>query len=137
MATLEGKTMKINEIIEERMYHRGINQTMICKECGMVVQNFNAFLKGNRNLTKESLVKVMDFLSLAYNKDGSMLPPNLIEDKVMDCLKACNEKMVTVAKGTNISGSTLSSIISGKRKMSAKVLNALIDYFGFEVRTIK
>lgn len=119
------------------MHYRGVNQTMVCKECGLVVQNFNAFLKGNRNLTTENLVKVMELLHLAWKKDDSAFSPNLIEDKVKTCLKDCEEKMVTIAKTTNVSGSTLSTIVNDKRKMSAKVLYALIDYFGFEVVTIK
>lgn len=119
------------------MHYQGVNQTEVCKECGLVVQNFNAFLKGNRNLTTENLVKVMELLHLAWKKDDSAFSPNLIEDKVKTCLKDCEEKMVTIAKTTNVSGSTLSTIVNDKRKMSAKVLYALIDYFGFEVVTIK
>lgn len=45
--------------------------------------------------------------------------------------------MVTISKTINVSGSTLSTIVNGKRKMSSKVLYALIDYFGIEVVTIK
>lgn len=129
--------MKINEIIEERMHYRGINQTMVCRECGLIIQNFNAFLKGSRGLAMESLIKVMKYLNLAFSKDGSAFSPNFIEDKVKMCLKGSEEKMVTIAKSVNVSGSTLSTIKNGKRKMSAKVLYALIDYFGFEVVTLK
>lgn len=103
----------------------------------MIVQNFNAFLKGNRGLARGSLVKVMELLNLAFSKDGSAFSPNLIEEKIKKCLKECEEKMVTVASTTKVSGSTLSTIVNEKRKMSAKVLYALIDYFGFEVVTIK
>lgn len=119
------------------MHYRGINQTMICKECGLVVQNFNAFLKGNRTLAKESLARVMEYLNLAYSKDGSAFSPNLIEEKVLTYLKSGEEKMVTIAKAVNVSGSTLSTIINGKRKMSTKVLNVLIEHFGIEVITLK
>lgn len=129
--------MNINEIINERMRYRGVNQTRICKECGLIVQNFNAFLKGNRGLAKEKLAKVMELLNLSFSKDGSVCSPDLIENKIKTCLKECENKMVTVANATKISGSTLSTIVNGKRKMSVKVLYALIDYFGFEVVTIK
>ena len=133
----QDRIMKINEIIEERMHHRGINQTMVCKECGLIIQNYNAFLKGNRGLAKESLVRVMEYLNLAFSKDGSAFSPNLIEYKIKTCLKESEEKMVAIAQKTNMSGSTLSTILNGKRKMSVKVLYALIDYFGFKVVTIK
>jgi plasmid maintenance system antidote protein VapI len=129
--------MKINEIIEERMHYRGVNQTMVCKECGLIVQNFNAFLKGRRCLAIESLIKVMKHLNMAFSKEGSVFSPNLIEDKVKISLKGSEVKMVTIAKSINVSGSTLSTIVNGKRKMSSKVLYALIDYFGIEVVTIK
>lgn len=129
--------MKINEIIEERMHYRGVNQTMVCKECGLIIQNFNAFLKGSRGLAIESLIKVMKHLNLAFSKEGSAFSPNLIEDKVKISLKESEVKMATIAKSINVSGSTLSTIVNGKRKMSTKVLYALIDYFGFEVVTIK
>ena len=119
------------------MHYRGINQTMVCRECGLIIQNFNAFLKGSRGLAMESLIKVMKYLNLAFSKDGSAFSPNFIEDKVKMCLKGSEEKMVTIAKSVNVSGSTLSAIKNGKRKMSAKVLYALIDYFGFEVVTLK
>lgn len=79
----------------------------------------------------------MELLNLTWKKDDSAFSPNLIEDKVKACLKDCKEKMVTIGKTTNVSGSTLSTIVNEKRKMSAKVLYALIDYFGFEVATIK
>lgn len=119
------------------MHYRGVNQTMVCKECGLIVQNFNAFLKGRRCLAIESLIKVMKHLNMAFSKDGSAFSPNLIEDKVKVCLKGSEVKMVTIAQETKVSGSTLSTIVNGKRKMSSKVLYALIDYFGFEVVTIK
>lgn len=119
------------------MHYRGVNQTMVCKECGLIVQNFNAFLKGRRCLAIESLIKVMKLLNMAFSKDGSAFSPNLIEDKVKVCLKGSEVKMVIIAQETKVSGSTLSTIVNGKRKMSSKVLYALIDYFGFEVVTIK
>ena len=133
----QDKIMKINEIIEERMHYRGVNQTMVCRECGLIVQNFNAFLKGSRGLAIESLIKVMKHLNLAFSKGGSVFSPNLIEDKVKISLKGSEVKMVTIAKSIKVSGSTLSTIVNGKRKMSSKVLYALIDYFGIEVVTIK
>ena len=79
----------------------------------------------------------MKHLNLAFSKEGSAFSPNLIEDKVKTSLKESEVKMATIAKSINVSGSTLSTIVNGKRKMSAKVLYALIDYFGFEVVTIK
>ena len=119
------------------MHYRGVNQTMVCRECGLIVQNFHAFLKGSRGLAIESLIKVMKHLNLAFSKGGSVFSPNLIEDKVKISLKGSEVKMVTIAKSINVSGSTLSTIVNGKRKMSSKVLYALIDYFGIEVVTIK
>lgn len=119
------------------MHYRGVNQTMVCRECGLIVQNFNAFLKGSRGLAIESLIKVMKHLNLAFSKEGSVFSPNLIEDKIKISLKGSEVKMVTIAKSINVSGSTLSTIVNGKRKMSSKVLYALIDYFGIEVVTIK
>lgn len=129
--------MKINEVIEEKMHHRGINQTKVCNECGLVVQNFNAFLKGNRNITKDGLAKVMEFLNLAFSKDGSVFPPSSLEERVLEYLKGSEEKMAAIAKVTNVSASTLSNILNEKRKMSTKVLNALVDYFEIQVATIK
>lgn len=126
--------MKINEIIDERMKYRGVNQTELCKECGLTIQNFNAFIKGKRALPKESLVKVMELLTLYYKKEGeNPISPTAIEEKLVSLAKGCGKKITEIAQGTNISASTLSCIINKKREMSAKVADALIDYFGFQV----
>lgn len=96
------------------MHYRGVNQTMVCKECGLIIQNFNAFLKGSRGLAIESLIKVMKHLNLAFSKEGSSFSPNLIEDKVKTSLKESEVKKATIAKSINVSGSTLSTIVNGK-----------------------
>lgn len=126
--------MKINKIIDERMKYRGVNQTELCMECGLTIQNFNAFIKGKRTLPKESLVKVMTLLTLYYKKEGeNPISPIAIGEKLVSLTKGCGKKLTEIAKETNISASTLSCIINGKREMSAKAANALIDYFGFQV----
>lgn len=129
--------MKMNEKIEERMRHRGVNQTMICKECGLVVQNFNAFLRGKRNLAKNDQEKVMNYLGFAYKKDETTFPPTLLEEKIMSILKGGNENMATIAKNTGVSTGTLSTIINGKRQMSTKVLNTLVEYFDIKLVVVK
>lgn len=126
--------MKINEIIDERMKYRGVNQTELCKECSLTIQNFNAFIKGKRTLPKESLVKVMTLLTLYYKKeDENPISPTAIEEKLVSLVKGCGKKLTEIAQETNISASTLSCIFNGKREMSAKAVDALIDYFGFQV----
>ena len=126
--------MTINEIIDERMKYRGVNQTELCKECGLTIQNFNAFLKGRRTLPKKSLIKVMVFLKLQFKKKGeNPISPTTIEEKLVSLVKGFGNKTPEIAKDTNISASTLSCIINGKRELSSKAINSLVDYFGFQV----
>lgn len=129
--------MKINEIIDERMIYRGVNQTELCKECGLTIQNFNAFIKGKRTLPRENLVRVMALLTLYYKKEGeNPISPTDIEEKLVSLAKGCDKKITEIAQEANISASTLSCIVNGKRKMSVKVAHALIEYFGFQVVTL-
>lgn len=129
--------MKINEIIDERMKYRGVNQTELCKECGLTIQNFNAFVKGKRTLPKESLVKVMSLLTLSFKKDREdQILPTAIEEKLVSLVKGCEKKITEIAQEANISASTLSCIINEKREPTTKVIFALAEYFGFQVVTL-
>lgn len=126
--------MRLNEIIDERMKYRGVNQTELCKECELSVQNYNSFLKGNRALPKNSLIKVMQFLTLSYKGESEgLISPSDIEERLLSLINSCGEKATQIASKTNISASTLSSISNGKRQMSTKVLEALTEYFRFQV----
>lgn len=126
--------MEINEIVDDRMKYRGVNQTELCKECGLTIQNFNAFIKGKRTLPMESLVRVMALLTLYYKKEGeNPISPADIEEKLVSLAKGCGKKITEIAQEANISASTLSCIINGKREMSAKAADALTEYFGYQV----
>ena len=126
--------MKINEIIDERMKYRGVNQTELCKECGLTVQNFNAFIKGRRTLPRKSTIKVMIFLTLYFKKEGeNSISPTAFEGELLNLVKLSNKKTTEIAKKLNISNSTLSCIINGKREPSTKVIFDLAEYFGFQV----
>lgn len=119
------------------MHHRGITQTTVCKDLGLIVQNFNAFLKGSRGLAKDDMAAVLDYLGFAYNKDGTSFSTLLLETKITDILKGGNEKMANIAKSTGISPGTLSAIMNGKRQMSTKVIKTLAEYFGMKLVVLK
>lgn len=126
--------MKINEIIEERMRYRGINQTEICKECGMNIQNFNSFLKGNRKLPKSYFIKVMGFLSYTFKKDGEApVLPDDIETTLVADIKNSGDTATKIASQCNVSVSTLSCILNGKRQMTTDGIMELSEYFGYKL----
>ena len=123
------KIMKINEIIEERMRYRGVNQTMICKECGISVQNYNSFIKGKRTISKENLFKVMNHLGLIFLQGDKRITPTEIEGELVKNIKNSGKKNVTLSQESGLSPSFLSKILSGKCEVSYKNLVKLLDYY--------
>lgn len=130
--------IKINEIIEERMNHKGVNQTMVSNECGLSCYNFSAFLKGKRMLPKKNINKVMDFLGLVFKKGKAIIAPSNIEEEIGKMLAQYKDDgLKNLSERTGISESTLYYILNGKRNISTKNIYNLLDVFGIEIQTKK
>lgn len=125
----------IHETILERLNFRGVSQSEICKELGLTVQNFNSFLKGKRGIPYTSLNQILAYLGLNYTDGTSVVEPERVN--VLMKQKAVEKygKVSKYAEESGLSGSTVSSVFTGKRKPTAITLEKMLPKLGIALTT--
>lgn len=123
----------IREDIYKRMVVRGVSQTDMCKELGVTLQNFNAFVRGGRSIPLASLFSVMDYLRLAFsiNDDGAdnVVAPKEIIRYIRLYIRRKYRFAKQFAEECGVSISTITTFINGKRDLTSttfeKILTAM------------
>lgn len=127
----------IREAIYNRMVQRGVSQTKLCNDVGLTVQNFNAFIRGSRGIPYVKLMNTMDYLKLTFGLDGgdgqSTLPPSNLNNLVKSQIMAKYKNTYYFAQQSGITGSTISSFVTGKRHMSYKNLEKVLNTLGISI----
>lgn len=61
---INDNSMKIRNVIENRMKRLGIKNRALCEDLKIIEQNFSAYLNGRRTIPHEDLEKVCMYLGL-------------------------------------------------------------------------
>ena len=125
----------IREAIYNRMAQRGINQTKLCNDLGLLPQNISAFLRGHRGIPYSALIKILNYLGLTFSSDGkaSDLPNERVNIFFKDIIKGKYGKINLFVKNSGISGSTVSSFLSGKRHPSYFILEKMTQKLNIDI----
>lgn len=129
----------IREKIKERMDYLGISQKMLCNDLGFVPANFNAFLHGRRTIQLDKLYKVLEYLRLGFKCPNSneIYEPYQVTGLLYVNIKSSGMKVKDFADSVNISTSSISSFINGKRSISFDNLERLCVGLGIIIKPFK
>lgn len=126
--------------IQEKIETSNQSQLSICSALDITPQNFNGFLKGQRPLPYDTLVKVMNYLHLSvglsnigYAKLSADNLPEIFKRRIV----ACNLKVTDLSKHTGVSGASISSFINGKRSLPARNMEKIMKVLRLDVLPLK
>jgi len=126
----------IREQIQEKMNVRGVNQSMLCKDLGLTISNFNAFLHGKRTMPYKMFIDVLQYLRLSVAPEGMTLT-EVSADQLPDILrfrvKQLHYRIADVEKMSGINKCSVASIITGKRMPSTRNLDRIMQALSLEI----
>lgn len=124
----------ITEQLQHWMDVRGVNQTTLCRDLGIGVPNFNAFLHGKRVIQCDRLARIMEYLRVTFAKNGNTLDyrPKDMAMFFLAITKGQGVRIVQLAESIGLSGSALSSFINGNRSLNFRYLDKLCETLGVE-----
>lgn len=123
--------MMIEYEIYEALKHRGVSQTEICKDLGITVQNFNAFIHGARGMSYDTFCKILSYLGKTIGeKDSNIasdIPPDKMRIAVQRKMQADDVNSKTLYLNTGLNRTSLISFINGNRTYSTKKLEKIFN----------
>lgn len=126
----------IREQIQEKMNVRGVNQAMLCRDLGLTVSNFNAFLHGKRTMPYKTFISILLYLRLSVAPKGMTLT-EVSADQLPDILrfriKQLRYRMADVEKASGVNKTSIASIITGNRKPSTGNLDRIMQALSLEI----
>lgn len=126
----------IREQIQEKMNVRGVNQATLCKDLGLTISNFNAFLHGNRTLPYRVFIAVLQYLRLSVAPTGMTLTevsPDQLPDILRFRIKQQGLRIADVEKMSGVNKCTVASFVTGKRVASTRILDRLMQALSLEI----
>lgn len=129
----------IREQIQHWMEVRGVSQTTICRDLGLPITNFNAFLHDRRIVNLNRLTAIMDYLRVTFAKDGNTYDyrPKDMSMFFLSITKGGGMRILELAERAGINGGSLSSFINGSRNLSYQSLDKLCETLGVEMVTVR
>lgn len=130
----------IREAILQRMGSIGMSQVGLCRDLGLVPQNINAFLHGNRPLPYDTLVSVLSYLRLGLcfaEHNTATLPATKMRQVVEKRILVSGLTLKDASAFTGINAGTLSSFINGRRSISNNCLEILMKKLKMDIKPLK
>lgn len=122
--------MQINKTIYDWMVFRGVNQTTLCRNTCINIKNFNSFLKGKRPIPVESLIKVMEYMSITFCEHGCSsgdVRAAEVREIIRSAAKNKGYSIYGLSKMSGVDGAVISRFLSRKCNCSSKTLERLMS----------
>ena len=130
----------LREDIYKRILEFGLTQKQICDELGLCPQNFNGFIRGSRPIPYDDLVQTLRFLKLGLGFSEysfTSIPPEEMHIAVKERMASIGYRIQDAVALTHINKSVLSSFISGKRNISIRNLEILMNSLQLSLKPLK
>lgn len=122
--------MSIRERIKNRIKDLGLSQRQVSMALGVAEQNLSGFLYGRRTYSLRRIISLMEILGLSIGRKDSLigkLPPAYLRFELSEMVKSKAILLKEVARLAGINACSISSFFSGKRSLSLKSLERLMD----------
>lgn len=130
----------VREAILQKISDKGISQAKLCETLNITKQNFSSFLTGRRSLPFQTVVDVFRYLGLSVgpiSKGYASQDASHISSILSSRLDSLDLSLKGFSALCGIHQSTISSFLNGKRNISTKNLERIVNALRFSILPYK
>lgn len=130
----------VREAILQKIEDKGMSQAKLCERLGITKQNFSSFLTGRRSLPFQTVIEVFRYLGLSVgpiSKGYASQDASHISQILSNRLNHLDLSLKDFSNLCGVHQSTISSFFSGKRNISTKNLERIVNALRFSILPYK